>query len=60
MSGLDQRDRDILALHLQGDTIGEVSGILERAERTVQRTLARVKRRMRRMLEAEYASEAGP
>lgn len=58
MSVLDERDRDILSLHLQGYTIGEVSNALGRAQRTVRRALARIKRRVRRQLEAEHSDEA--
>jgi RNA polymerase sigma-70 factor, ECF subfamily len=41
------RDRDIVALHLQGFTIPEISQRLSHAQRTVRRTLARAKDRLR-------------
>ena len=58
MSGLDERDRDILSLHLQGYSIAEVSDSLGRAQRTVRRTISGVKRRVRRQLEAERLEES--
>jgi RNA polymerase sigma-70 factor (ECF subfamily) len=47
--GLEGRDRDIVALTLQGYTAAEISAQLRRPERTVYRVLGRVKKRARRL-----------
>lgn len=44
MRGLDQRNREILALALQGYTTSEISTELGRAKRSVQRVLEHVKK----------------
>src|SRR6266850_720443 len=49
MQGLEARDREILALHLQGYTMIEISGRINRAQRTVRRVLERVRRRLERL-----------
>jgi len=49
MRGLEERDQEILSLHLQGYTVPEISERIERAERTVHRALERVRKRLRRM-----------
>lgn len=59
MAGWEQRDRDILSLHLQGFTIGEISQQLGRAQRTVRRTIARAKHRLRRLSDQDAASSEG-
>lgn len=48
MTGLDQRGRDVVSLHLQGFTIAEIGDRLGRARRTVRRTIAQAKSRMLR------------
>jgi RNA polymerase sigma-70 factor (ECF subfamily) len=47
--GLEGRDRDIVALTLQGYTASEISTQLGRPERTVYRVLGRVKKRLQRL-----------
>ena len=49
MQGLEARDREILTLHLQGYTMIEISGRINRAQRTVRRVLERVRRRLERL-----------
>ena len=49
LRGLAGRDRDIVALALQGYTAGEISTQLGRPERTVYRVLGRVKKRLQRL-----------
>jgi RNA polymerase sigma-70 factor (ECF subfamily) len=53
MDGLDERERDVLALSLQGYSVPEISEKLGRAERTVRRVRERVKGRLERMLESD-------
>lgn len=53
MRRLDGRERQILALRLQGFTIPEISAQLGRAERTVERVLERVRRWLQRMHDEE-------
>lgn len=48
LRGLDARDREIVTLHLQGYSIPEVSERVGWAERTVHRTLDRMRKRLRR------------
>src|SRR5262245_17450183 len=48
MTGLEDGDRDILTLQLQGYTIPEISQQVRRSERTVSRILERVRKRLRR------------
>jgi RNA polymerase sigma-70 factor (ECF subfamily) len=54
MRDLTERERSILALSLQGYTTAEISDQVGRTERTVQRVLQRVRRRLEQM-NAEYA-----
>ncbi len=51
MQELAPRERDILALSLQGYTCGEISARVGRTERTVQRVLQRIRRRIEEMHE---------
>ena len=53
MAGLDERDREVLTLCLQGYTMREVGEQVSRAERTVRRVLERVRRRLRELQAAE-------
>lgn len=53
MRHLEGRERDMLALSLQGYTTEEISGRVGRSERTVQRVLKRVRGHLERM-QAEY------
>lgn len=55
MTGLSERERAILTLHLQGREIPEISARVGRAERTVQRTLERLRRQLERLQAAEPA-----
>src|SRR5262249_50502477 len=56
MADLEQADRDIVTLHLQGYTTPEISGHVHRSERSVCRVLERVRRRLRRLQEKEAQS----
>ncbi|MGO9462713.1 MAG: RNA polymerase sigma factor [Isosphaeraceae bacterium] len=49
MRGLDDDDRAIIELSLQGYTSAEISARLDRAERTVRRVREHVKKRLQRM-----------
>jgi RNA polymerase sigma-70 factor (ECF subfamily) len=51
--GLSQRDRDILALHLQGCEVPEISRRVGRAERTVRRTLELARKALCRLQAAD-------
>jgi RNA polymerase sigma-70 factor (ECF subfamily) len=53
MRRLDERERQVLALRLQGYTIPEISAQLGRAERTVERVLERVRRWLQQMQDSE-------
>jgi RNA polymerase sigma-70 factor (ECF subfamily) len=53
MRGLTEREREMVALSLQGKSIPEVSAAVGRAERTVRRVLDQVRHRLERMQEAE-------
>jgi RNA polymerase sigma-70 factor (ECF subfamily) len=57
MRGLDESDRQIVSLHLQGYTAPEISAEVGYAERTVWRTVARIRKRLRRLQAEEL--EAG-
>lgn len=46
MTGLDERERQILSLHLQGNEVPEISSVIGRSERTVQRTLERIRKEL--------------
>jgi RNA polymerase sigma-70 factor (ECF subfamily) len=49
MAGLTSRQRDMVALRLQGYTAPEISARVKRTERTVQRVLQRVKTKLERI-----------
>ncbi len=49
---LPLRDREIVTLHLEGDSIAEISVKVDWAERTVHRCLDRVRKKLRRQVEA--------
>jgi RNA polymerase sigma-70 factor (ECF subfamily) len=49
MSNLEPHERDIVSMHLQGYAIAEISNEVRYAERTVRRTLERIRKRLRRM-----------
>jgi RNA polymerase sigma-70 factor (ECF subfamily) len=49
LRGLDGRDRAIVTLSLQGYTVAEVSDEIGRTQRTVQRVLERVRKRLERL-----------
>jgi RNA polymerase sigma-70 factor (ECF subfamily) len=49
MHGLEPRERDILALSLQGYSAAEISAKLGRAERTVRRVREHIKKKLRQM-----------
>lgn len=53
MRGLDERDRQILTLSLQGETVEEISRQVGYAERTVRRVLSHVRDRLRAEAVAE-------
>jgi RNA polymerase sigma-70 factor (ECF subfamily) len=55
LHGLDERDRRLVVLCLQGHSQVEVSAELGCTERTVQRVLRRVRRRLQRLREADAA-----
>jgi RNA polymerase sigma factor (sigma-70 family) len=48
LSDLEERDREIVTLALQGYTAAEISTQVNRPERTVYRLLARIKKRLQR------------
>jgi RNA polymerase sigma-70 factor (ECF subfamily) len=47
----DDRERQIFALSLEGHTVEQISARVGRTERTVQRTLARIRSKLERMQE---------
>jgi RNA polymerase sigma-70 factor (ECF subfamily) len=49
MRGLDESERPILVLELQGRSVPEISKQVGRTERTVQRVLRRMRQRLERM-----------
>lgn len=49
MNRLDERERQMLSLSLQGYSVPEISAQVDRTERTVQRVLERVRKRLARM-----------
>jgi RNA polymerase sigma-70 factor (ECF subfamily) len=53
MRGLTAREREMVALSLQGKSMPEVSAAVGRAERTVRRVLDQVRQRLERMQEDE-------
>ncbi len=52
MQQLDSTQRQILELHLQGNTIEEIAESVRRSERTVRRMLDRVKHQLKRDFES--------
>jgi RNA polymerase sigma-70 factor (ECF subfamily) len=56
MLELTERERTILALGLQGEDVAAIGAQVGRTERTVQRVLQRVRKRLEQM-HAEYAAE---
>ena len=56
MHGLEAHDADIVSLHLQGYTISEVCTHVGYSERTVGRTLERIRKRLHRMQVDEQES----
>ena len=48
---LPPRDREIMTLHLEGDSIAEISTKVDWAERTVHRCLNRIRKRLRRQVD---------
>jgi RNA polymerase sigma factor (sigma-70 family) len=53
LQAFDERERAILVLHLQGYTMLEISMQLDRALRTVRRTIDRARKRLLRLHEEE-------
>ncbi len=53
MRGLDERQREMLVLHLQGYSPGDISARVGRTERTVHRVLAMVRKRLERQRAAD-------
>jgi RNA polymerase sigma-70 factor (ECF subfamily) len=49
LRSLEPTDREMLTLHLQGYTLAEISRQVRRGQRTVQRRLELVRRRLRRL-----------
>jgi len=49
MQGLDESERPILMLNLQGYSVAEISAQVGRTERTVQRVLRRIRQRLERL-----------
>lgn len=47
----DERERNIISLHLQGYSHAEIAAEVGRAERTVRRTIARARKRLKRLEE---------
>jgi DNA-binding NarL/FixJ family response regulator len=55
MRELDERDRPILSLSLQGYTVAEVAAQVQRTERTVYRALERIHTRLEQLRAEEPA-----
>lgn len=53
LSGIDEREQEIVGLRLQGHSEREISELVGRSERTVRRVLERLKRRVERLREEE-------
>jgi RNA polymerase sigma-70 factor (ECF subfamily) len=53
MRGLEERDRDVLALHLQGYTVAEIGAQVGVAQRTVKRALAHIREQLRSLEPAD-------
>lgn len=60
MRGLEERERQIVMLHLQGHTLTEIAEQVGRAERTVRRSIEQVRKRLRRLGESEVGPEESP
>lgn len=58
LRGLDERERQVTALHLQGYSIPEIGDQVGCSERTVHRLLAYVRKRARRMCDAEAVGQS--
>ena len=56
LHGLEERDRQIVLLYLQGHTVPAIGAQVGWAERTVHRTLHRVRKRLRSLQENEPGS----
>ena len=57
---LSESEQQIVRLRLEGYSIAEISHVLDRADRTVRRVLARIRRRALRLTAGENGSESGP
>jgi DNA-directed RNA polymerase specialized sigma24 family protein len=57
LGDFEERDRRIVTLHLQGYNQAEICEEVGRAERTVRRTIARARKRLKR-LEEDIAESA--
>ena len=57
---LSESEQQIVRLRLEGYSIAEITSVLDRADRTVRRVLARVRRRALRLTAGENDSESGP
>jgi RNA polymerase sigma-70 factor, ECF subfamily len=55
MRGLDGREQEMLSLHLQGYSVPEISVQVGRAERTIHRLLAHVRKRLQRLRDGDAA-----
>ena len=53
MRGLDDRERNVLELRLQGYTVREIAAQVGRTEHTVDGVLKRIRRRLQRLRDAE-------
>jgi RNA polymerase sigma-70 factor (ECF subfamily) len=56
MQGMDQRERDILSLSLQGYSATEISEQLGRAERTVRRVRENIRKRLQRLRDEDLST----
>lgn len=56
LRGLEEEDRTIIVLHLQGYTLHEISNRVDRAHRTVRRVIDRARRRLLRLRADEEAA----
>jgi RNA polymerase sigma-70 factor (ECF subfamily) len=56
MHGLDASEQPILVLSLQGSSVSQISAEIGRTERTVQRVLQRLRKRLERMAHEESAA----
>lgn len=53
LDGLEAGEREMVALRLQGHTVPEISDKVQRSQRSVERILERVRKRLERMQEAD-------